>query len=349
MTRSEASSAPCARILAMTEMPRSVVSIIVPVYFNEATLPALGERFAGYLESRPDVEWELVLVDDGSEDGSWREIEKAAGRLPRVIALRLTRNFGSHAAIQAGLDACTGDAAAVMAADLQEPKGLVPEMVDAWRKGTDLVLATREGRPEGALSTLLANFYYRTLHRLAFQRMPTGGFDVYLVSRRAIEFLRRVGEIHTSLPGLLLWSGYSASLVPYVRQPRSDKGRSRWTLGKKAKLFIDSVTAFSFAPIRWVTYGGAALAAAAFLYALALIAIRLFRGAPLRGWTSLMVALTFFSGVQLISIGILGEYLWRTYDAARRRPPYLVDRTVRSGKAEHAPSPADSLREPDGP
>lgn len=324
-----------------------MVSVVVPVYFNEATLPALAERFAGYLARCPEIDWELVLVDDGSGDGSWKEIEKIVQRLPRVIAVRLTRNFGSHAAIQAGLDACTGDAAAIMAADLQEPETLVPRMVEAWRGGTDLVLATRERRPEGILSTSLANLYYKTLHHLAFERMPAGGFDVYLVSRRAIDFLRTVSEVNTSLPGLLLWSGYSTALVPYPRQPRPDGGSSRWTLPKKMKLFIDSVTAFSFAPIRWVTYGGAALAALAFLYAVVLVGIRIFEGAPLRGWTSLMVALAFFSGVQLISIGILGEYLWRTYDAARGRPAYLVERTWKSAEPPEAPPPPDSPRERD--
>ncbi len=323
-------------------MSRPVVSVVVPVYFNEATIPALVERFTAYESARTDLEWELVMVDDGSEDRSWEHIQQAAGRLPKAIGVRLTRNFGSHAAIQAGLDICTGEAAAIMAADLQEPEDLVPRMVDAWLGGVDLALATREGRPEGPAARFFANFYYAALRRIAFRHMPAGGFDVYLVSRRAIDFLREVSEVNTSLPGLLLWSGYRTALVPYRRQPRQDGGRSRWTLPKKIKLFVDSITAFSFAPIRWVTFGGAALATAAFLYALVLIVIRLFHGAPLRGWTSLMVALAFFSGVQLLSIGILGEYLWRTYDAARRRPPYLVDRTF--GSPGPPPDPGGRAR-----
>jgi dolichol-phosphate mannosyltransferase len=309
-------------------MPKPLISVVVPVYFNEATLPRLAERFAALARDRADIAWELLFVDDGSGDGSWAEIEKAVRALPGSQALRLTRNFGSHAAIQAGLEACRGEAAAIVAADLQEPADLLPRMADAWRKGSDLVFAVREGRPEGITSRWFSDFYYRTLRRLAFREMPEGGFDVYLVSRRAIEFLREVGEGNTALPGLLLWSGFSASLVGYVRGARPDGGRSRWTLRKKVKLFVDSVTAFTSAPIRWVTYGGAALASVAFLYALLLVVLRVFHGAPLLGWTSLMVALAFFSGVQLLCLGILGEYLWRTYDAARKRPRYIVDRKL---------------------
>jgi dolichol-phosphate mannosyltransferase len=153
--------------------------------------------------------------------------------------------------------------------------------------------------------------------------MPTGGFDCFLVGRAAIEFLTGSREVHTSLPGLILWAGFPVAIVPYERLARSE-GRSRWTFAKKVKHFIDSVISFSYAPLRWMSVAGAVVALVAFAYAGLLIALKIFRNQPIQGWTSLMVAIAFFSGVQLLSLGILGEYLWRTLDAARARKGFLV-------------------------
>ena len=161
------------------------------------------------------------------------------------------------------------------------------------------------------------------LRRLAFSQMPSGGFDCFLIGRPAIDFLVENREIHTSLPGPLLWGGFPTALVPYDRVAR-EEGESRWTFGKKLKYFIDSVISFSYAPLRWMSVAGAVLALLAFAYAVFLIAYKVVQGQPIQGWTSLMVALAFFSGVQLLSLGILGEYLWRTLDAARARKGFLV-------------------------
>jgi dolichol-phosphate mannosyltransferase len=157
--------------------------------------------------------------------------------------------------------------------------------------------------------------------------MPSGGFDCFLIGRPAIDFLVESREIHTSLPGLLLWGGFSTALVPYDRAARAE-GESRWTFGKKLKYFVDAVVSFSYAPLRWMSFGGALLAAVAFAYAVFLVVYKLLHGQSIAGWTSLMVAVAFFSGVQLLCVGVLGEYLWRTLDAARARKGFLVrDRT----------------------
>ncbi|HEX9304177.1 MAG TPA: glycosyltransferase, partial [Thermoanaerobaculia bacterium] len=237
--------------------------------------------------------------------------------------VRLTRNFGSQMAIVAGLQESTGEAAAVLSADLQEPPELLPRMVAAWREGATAALAVRTARPESWPTRAAANVYYGTLKRLAFESMPTGGFDCFLVARPVIEFLTGSREIHTSLPGLIIWAGFPVTLVPYERVPRGE-GRSRWTLAKKVKFFLDSVISFSYAPLRWMSVAGAIFAMAAFAYAALLILLKIFRDQPIQGWTSLMVALAFFSGVQLLSLGVLGEYLWRTLDAARARKGFLV-------------------------
>lgn len=303
-------------------MKRMLVSVVVPVYFNAESLPRLAERLKNVAQAS-DHDLEVLFVDDGSTDESWPRIEAIARDWPAARGLRLTRNFGSQMAIMAGLREARGEAVAVLSADLQEPPELLPEMVAAWRRGATAVLAVRRSRPEGLATRAAAGFYYRMLRRLAFSQMPEGGFDCFLIGRPAVDFLVEAGEVHTSLPGLILWGGFPTALVPYDRVAR-EQGESRWTLTKKLKYFLDAVISFSYAPLRWMSVAGAILALAAFAYAVFLIAYKLVEGQPIQGWTSLMVALAFFSGVQLLSLGILGEYLWRTLDAARARKGFLV-------------------------
>ncbi len=303
-------------------MSRDLVSVVVPVYFNAESLPRLAERLRAIADSA-DWDMEAVFVDDGSQDGSWERIQEIVRAWPRARGVRLTRNFGSQMAITAGLAEAKGAAAAVLSADLQEPPELLPEMVKAWREGATAVLAVRRSRPEGWTTRAAAGFYYRTLRHLAFSDMPSGGFDCFLIGRPAIDFLVESREIHTSLPGLLLWGGFATALVPYDRVAR-EGGESRWTPAKKLKYFVDAVISFSYAPLRWMSFGGAILAAAAFAYALFLVFYKVVHGQPIAGWTSLMVVLAFFSGVQLVCLGVLGEYLWRTLDAARARKGFLV-------------------------
>ena len=309
-------------------MSRPLVSVIVPVYFNAGSLPSLAERLRAIAgAASADFDVEVLLVDDGSGDASWERIEQIARDWPAARGVRLTRNFGSQMAIAAGLREARGDAAAVLSADLQEPPELLPEMVAAWRRGATAVLAVRRSRPEGWTTRAAAGMYYRTLRRLALSEMPSGGFDCFLIGRPAIDFLTENREIHVSLPGLLVWGGFPTTLVPYDRAARAEghgDGGSRWTLAKKVKYFLDAVISFSYAPLRWMSVLGAVLAVLAFAYAIFLIVYKLVHGQPIQGWSSLMVALAFFSGVQLLSLGVLGEYVWRTLDAARSRKGFLV-------------------------
>ncbi|HEY6065663.1 MAG TPA: glycosyltransferase family 2 protein [Thermoanaerobaculia bacterium] len=303
-------------------MTRERVSVVVPVYFNAESLPRLATELAE-VARRADFQLSPIFVDDGSGDDSWAQIQAITASWPGARGVRLTRNFGSQMAILAGLHEASGEAAAVLSADLQEPPELLLRLVEAWRAGATAVLAVRASRPEPWPTRAAASLYYRTLRRLAFRSMPGGGFDCFLVGRPAIDFLTGGREVHTSLPGLILWAGFPTALVAYDRKPRRE-GRSRWTFAKKVKLFIDSVISFSYAPLRWTSMVGALLALLAFGYAAFILLLKIFRDQPIRGWTSLMVALAFFSGVQLLSIGILGEYLWRTLDAARARRGFLV-------------------------
>jgi dolichol-phosphate mannosyltransferase len=310
---------------------RELVSVVIPVYFNAGTLQAMAQRLQAAARGA-DWDLEAIFVDDGSGDSSWEKIREIATAWPEARGVRLTRNFGSQMAIVAGLQEASGDAAAVLAADLQEPPELLGEMVEAWRRGATAVLAVRRSRPEPWGSRAAAGLYYRTMKTLALEQIPVEGFDCFLVARAAIDFLVSNREVHASLPGLLLWSGFPSSIVPYDRAARED-GRSRWTFGKKLKYFIDSVVSFSYAPLRWMSVVGTAVALAAFAYALFLVFFKLFHGQPVQGWTTTMVVLAFFSGVQLLSLGVLGEYLWRTLDAARGRKGFLVRERTESREA----------------
>lgn len=303
-------------------MTRPLVSVVIPVYFNAGTVSRLAERLRS-AAAGADWDVEAIFVDDGSGDESWNRILEICRTWPAARGVRLTRNFGSQMAIVAGLQEARGDAAAVLSADLQEPPELLPDLVAAWQRGAAAALAVRRSRPEGWASRTASRFYYRALRRLAFSEMPSEGFDCFLIARPAIDFLAQAKEVHTSLPGLLLWAGFPAVLVPYDRVARDD-GRSRWTLAKKLKYFADAIVSFSYAPLRVMSVGGILLALIAFAYAAFLIFFKLFHGQPIQGWTTTMVVLAFLSGVQLLCLGILGEYLWRTLDAARGRTGFVV-------------------------
>ncbi len=189
------------------------------------------------------------MVDDGSTDGSYEEILALKVKDPNIVAVRLSRNFGSHAAILAGLSVCTGDCATMKAADLQEPSEIILSMLEKWQNGTKSVLAVRDDREEPFTQKLFSNTYYNVMRKWALPNMPKGGFDCFLIDRDVIELLKRLEEKNTSLMGQILWCGFKTEMVHYVRKKR-EIGKSRWTLAKKVKLFIDSFLGFSYAPIR---------------------------------------------------------------------------------------------------
>jgi dolichol-phosphate mannosyltransferase len=318
-----------------------LVSVVVPVYFNAATLPELVERLqavAGRLEPH---ELEVVLVDDGSGDESFAVIHDLAASDPRVRALRLSRNFGSNAAILAGLTYARGDAVVVLAADLQDPPELIPQLVEACEQGAEVVLAARRSRDDPWASALLSSIFNRLFRRLVFRDFPRGGFDFLLISRRVRGVLVELGERNSYLFGQVMWVGYERRVIEYDRGARSE-GRSRWTLGKKAKYFVDAFTAFSYVPIRAASLLGFLLALAGFAYAGVVVVLRLtgaISGAP--GFTTLTVLILLAAGIQLIVTGLLGEYLWRVLEESRRRPPFLVESTVNiSERPAGAPEPA---------
>jgi dolichol-phosphate mannosyltransferase len=305
------------------------LTIVVPVFHNEMNLPdlipALERACAG-------IDVEFVLVDDGSRDGSWAWIEGWAAREPRATGIKLSRNFGSFTACTAGLAYARGRAAVLISADLQDPPELIPEMVSRWRAGHEVVLAVRNRRIEPWHQRLLAGAYYRLMRRWALRDMPIGGFDFCLIDRRVVDTVIQIEERNTSLMGLVLWTGFRRSEVPYTRRAR-EKGRSMWTVTKKLKYFADSLVAFSYAPIRLMQAAGAVIALLGFAWAFLIIVLRIRGDIAIEGWSALMMVVLVLGGLQLLTLGVLGEYLWRTLDEAKGRPLYLIDRVLRGEDA----------------
>jgi len=318
-----------------------LLSIVSPAYNETQNLPVLYQRLVKVLAGTP-WEWEWVIVDDHSPDETFATVRQLADLDARVKGLRLARNAGSHAAIVCGVEHAAGDCCVVLASDLQDPPELIPALVAQWREGFEVVWATRnqgDGNDIGWFSRL----YYALMRSVVGIRdMPAQGADFFLMDRKVADALTHFGERNTSIFALLLWMGYRQTSVPYEKQKRL-YGRSGWSLGKKIKLVIDSVVSFSYAPIRWLTITGFIIALSGFLYALFLIGNAIL-GKPPEGWSSLMIVVLVLGGVQMLMMGVLGEYLWRALDEIRRRPRYLVqERTTNLPRAAFERSDVELL------
>jgi dolichol-phosphate mannosyltransferase len=319
-------------------------SIIIPVYYNELNLPDTIPQLLKLVKKLPNHHLELVFVDDGSGDQSLQILLDYQLKNPSVIKIvKLTRNFGSMAAVQAGLTMVTGDCVGVIAADLQDPPDLFLEMIDFWEKGAKAIFAVREDRDEPFLQKIFSNGYYALVRRFAIPNYPDGGFDFFLIDRQIVNEINRIHEKNTNLMSLIFWLGYRPVLIPYIRRSRT-KGRSRWTLVKKSKLFIDTFVAFSYFPIQILSIIGFLVAITAFVYGAFIFFHRLLYGVEIQGWVSTMIVLAFTAGIQMTMLGVLGEYLWRALDEVRRRPFYVVD-NLYDGTAVSQPSTSDHLLE----
>jgi len=308
------------------------VSVVVFFYNEAGNLPLLEERVTAVVQTHR-LNAEIVLVDDSSTDGS---DECARGWLSRVssaVSVRFSRNFGSHAAVAAGLQHCTGDCAVIMAADLQDPPELIPELVEKFRAGYDVVWACRSERLGETWSTkTAAAIYYRLMRWLGLPNMPPKGADFLLVSRKFFYNDTATTEKHTSVLAMILWMGFRQTFIQYVKQARHS-GRSKWTLTKKVKLLIDSVVSFSYTPIRMASYLGLLISLLAFAASLEVIYNKLV-GNPVEGYSSMMLVVLWIGGFQMLVLGMLGEYLWRAFDEARGRPRYVIDTMVRTERTE---------------
>jgi glycosyltransferase involved in cell wall biosynthesis len=304
---------------------RKIVSIVVPVYYNESNLPDTIPQLLTLGEKLSEYQLELVLVDDGSKDQSLAILLDYHKRFPqRIKVVKLTRNFGAMAALQAGLTVATGDCVGVIAADLQDPPELFLEMIHHWEQGVKAIFAVRSDREESFLQKTFSNLYYALVRRFAVPGYPPGGFDFFLADRQVIDDVNKIHEKNTNLMTLVFWLGFQAVLITYVRRKRT-KGKSRWTFGKKIKLFVDTFVSFSYFPIRLFSFLGIIYAILSFSYGVFIFIAWLTFGIKVQGWVPMMLVLTFTAGLQMTLLGILGEYLWRTLDESRGRPLFVID------------------------
>jgi glycosyltransferase involved in cell wall biosynthesis len=310
------------------------ISIVVPVYFNALSLPHLFSRLKDVANQVKVYQFEFVFVDDGSKDTSYKLLAEFAEQDSRAIVVKLSRNFGSFRAILAGLEYATGDCAAIISADLQDPPELVIQMIEKWEQGDKVIMAVREKREDSFLVRFFAKIYYLLMRRFALPDMPTGGFDFVLIDRKIIEILKTSKEKNTSLMGLILWCGFKRSILYYTRKKR-EHGKSMWTLSKKLKYFVDSFVAFSYAPIRFFQLIGIGLALLGFLYAIFIIIRRILYGFPIPGISALIVITLVIGAVQLLMIGVIGEYLWRNVDEVKNRPVFIVESVLTKGCNQH--------------
>ncbi len=319
---------------------RPILSVIVPVKDEEVAIAAFVTRVAAVIEALSDpaaTSYEILFIDDGSTDATMAAIAAAHLLNPRVRAISLSRNFGKEAALSAGLDHARGSAVVPMDVDLQDPPEVLGEMISKWREGFDTVYGVRRDRASDSLpKRLSADLYYKAHNLLSTDKIPHHAGDFRLLDRRVVDVIRTLPERNRFMKGLFAWSGFRAASVEYERAERM-LGTTKFRPWKLWTLALDGITSSSTAPLRIWTYVGGTVAALAFLYALFIITKALFFGISVPGYASLMVAVLFLGGLQLLSLGILGEYVGRIMVETKQRPLYIVRDTI--GITETEPLP----------
>jgi glycosyltransferase involved in cell wall biosynthesis len=299
------------------------LSVVVPAYNEQPVLAAFHNRLSPVLDGL-DVSAEIVYVNDGSTDNTVEVMHSLSSTDPRVSVVDLSRNFGKEVALTAGLDHASGDAVVVIDADLQDPPELIPELIRQWRQGYDVVYAKRTTRRgETVLKRATAYAFYRVLQWIGGGGIPEDTGDFRLLSRRAVDALKQLREQHRFMKGLFSWIGYPQKAVPYSREPRP-AGKTKWSYWRLWNFALEGITAFTTAPLKVATYLGLLTATGAFIYGLGLIIVTLMYGNPVPGYPSLMVVILFLGGIQLVALGIIGEYLGRMFDETKGRPLYFV-------------------------
>lgn len=304
-------------------MPK--LSVIVPCYFNEANIPVtVRELVANEANFPTGIDFEYVFVNDGSGDDTLGALQRAQIGFPNKLRIvDLAANVGSYNAIVAGMAHATGDCLAIITADMQDPPELMVQMYAYWQKGIKLVIGNRQDREETGFTKWFAQAFHWLMKKIALKNIPDGGFDFVFFDRQVATEVLKLHERNSNIFYLMIWLGFAYVNIPYIRKKR-EIGKSRWTISKKIKLLIDSLLAFSFVPIRVISGAGLGLGLAAFLYAFYIIGLRVFSQNEPQGWTTLMVVVLFVAAFQMTALGIIGEYVWRSLDAARNRPLYVV-------------------------
>jgi len=327
--------------------PRSIelLSVVAPVYNEEATIDEFYGRVCRALEG---LDFELVLVDDGSTDGSAAALDRLAASDPRVRLVFLSRNFGHQTALTAGLDHAQGQAVVMLDADLQDPPELIPRMLDHWRAGCDVVYAVREQREgESRFKLATARWFYALFDKLAQVELQHNSGDFRLLDRRALDALLAMRERNRFLRGMTVWVGYTQAAVPYRRDPRH-AGETKYTVSKMLRFSLDAISSFSHRPLQLATFLGFLISSLAFIAIPVVVILRLL-GSYLPGFSAITITVLLLGGIQLITIGIIGEYVGRIYDEVKGRPLYLVRarRNITEAAASREPLPVGSQHGPE--
>ena len=312
-------------------MVNPIIQILTPLYNEEKCFKIYVEAVERVLLSRLDVEYRCLLVDDGSTDGTWELIQQQCRASPRFRGLRLSRNFGAHAAETAGLDLCDADAVAILPADLQDPPEAIPFFVEAWRQGADVVFGRRRMREDSRWRILTSKVFEALLRRFAMPKgsqFATGGF--LLMDRKVVECVREMREANRLIFGLVAWTGFQQAVVEYDRQRRV-AGRSAWSIGRMVKSMYDGLIGFSATIPRAVTLLGAFFSILGFILALYFLLNAIF-SEPMPGWSTIMVVLCFFFGIVFMILGAICEYLLRIYVESMRRPLYFIAADTADGE-----------------
>lgn len=319
-----------------------LISVVIPVLNEERTLGALLARLLPVLDQSAD-RFEIIFVDDGSSDETLATLRDWNKRDPRVTTLSLSRNFGKEIAAAAGLCYARGDAVVLMDGDLQHPPELIPEMIRVWRTGYDLVYGKRSDRTaDSSFRRVFAKLFYRTFQILSRTKLPEEAGDFRLFSRRAVNALNRMGERSRFNKGLFAWIGFKTTGVPFDFPERPDGSRSRWHPRRLLRFALDGIASFSTIPLRVWSYLGLVISALAFCFIIGVLIDWSIWGSDIRGFPTLLVAIMFFAGVQLISLGVIGEYLGRIYEEVKARPLFLVAEEIGLSRTNERPEPDTS-------
>jgi dolichol-phosphate mannosyltransferase len=299
------------------------ISFVVAVYHNEGAISKTHEKIRSvFLNDVVNHEYEIVFVDDGSKDGSLREILNLKEQDSNIKVITFTRNFGQMAAMLAGFKEATGDAIINISADLQDPVELIPQMIEKWEGGAETVICYRTDRADTLSSRLYSRLAYGML-RIALPQIPPGGFDFVLMDRKVMDAFNAIDVRHRFFQGDLLWTGYRTSFIPYVRLKRTI-GKSQYNFGKKLKNFLDAMLDASYLPIRFISLAGITTSALGLLYSVTIVFSWLRGETPFTGWAPIMIAILLVGGLIMVMLGVIGEYVWRINEEVRKRPNYVV-------------------------
>lgn len=313
-------------------MKTILISIILPIYNEEQIITELYGRIKKVIANTLDS-YEIIFVDDGSMDHSLEIIDSIIQQDPSVKAISLSRNFGQQHALTAGIDLANGDAVIIMDADLQHPPELIPTFIERWKEGYDIVYAIRQKNAyANPLTRLTSYLFYKTFNKFSEVTIPAGVGNFRLMSKAVIHSVRNCKERVRHLVGIVSWVGYKSIGVPYEADARLG-GKTKYNFLKRLRLGIASITSFSSAPLYMSTFVGLIISSFAFLYILYALYMKFFTDKPISGWASILISVLFLGGIQLIAVGILGEYIGRIYEEVKQRPVYLIKKIIENDKS----------------